>query len=235
MTLSQIYTTILHQLRKESKGLAVSPDAFTDLLRVENIALFNEEYRVFETTQEITDALRVFKSTDALSFSADGQTQSAKDSLVANYLHVTAIETTAGKKVDIVTEEEWVNRRLDAITLPTADYPIARIAGDSVYILPASITTATMYYLKSPTAPFFDYYFDANLNIVGLSVGQSYTLQAGEVYRDGTTSGSKTSTTVELEWEEPEQIKILQRILAKLGVSMDEQLVAQLAMANKNE
>lgn len=235
MTVSQIYTTILHQLRKESKGLAVSPDAFTDLLRVESLALFNEYYKSFEAVQEVTDALRPFKLTSALSFTADGQTQSGKSTLPVDYKHVSAIETTAGRRVDIVTEEEWVERRLDSITAPSVYYPIARIAGESIFILPAGITTATLYYLKTPTDPFFDYYIDANGNIMPLAVGATYTLQAGEVYRDGTTAGLKTSVTVELEWEDNEQIKIMEGILAKLGASMNEQLVAQLAVQNKNE
>jgi hypothetical protein len=136
--------------------------------------------------------------------------------------------------IDIVTDEEWVGRRHDALTIPTEDYPIGKLSGDYLYIAPREVEDVVLFYLRKPTDPVFDYYIDVNLNIVPMAVSSSHTLGTGEVYRDGTTTGSKTSTTVELEWEDIDQIKILHRILAKLGVSMDEQLVAQYAMAEKN-
>lgn len=235
MTNNDLYNALLNILRKESKGLAVSPDGFTSMLQVENLTLFNDYFKVFETSGIITDALQIFKANATISLTADGGTSSMKGDLPATYEHFTAVETATGKPVDVVTEEEWVIRRNDALTIPTSNYPILRIAGDDVYVLPASMSSVVMYYLKTPATPFFDYYLDATYNIKYLTQGQApYTLQAGEEYCDGTTSGAKTSVSIELEWDDKDKIKILHRILAKMGVGMDEQLVAQYAISKEN-
>lgn len=229
MTNNDLYKSLLNILRKESKGLAVSPDAFTDYLQIENLSLFNDECRVFEISQTVSDALRVFKTTSTRTLT------NASVSAPSDYAHLTAIhvggETTL---IDEVTDEEWVFRADDEITQPTASYPIARLADSKIYVLPSTIDSITILYLRTPTTPYFDYYYDANLNIQYLTAGQSYALQAGETYRDGTTAGTKSSISVELEWEDLDKIKILHRILTKFGVSMDEQLVAQYATSKEN-
>jgi hypothetical protein len=136
--------------------------------------------------------------------------------------------------IDVVTDEEWMFRRYDELTKPSSTYPIAKITGEYLYVLPEDIDRVLLNYLKQPTDPYFDYYTDANYNIQYLAASASYTLQTSEVYRDGTSSGTVTSATVELEWDDGEKIKILHRILAKMGVSMDEQLVAKYATSKEN-
>lgn len=370
MTNKNLYDSLLHILRKESKGLAVSPDAFSDLLRDENIALFNEHHRAFEVGQIITDALRPFKTTSKLSLTYDADYYAKYSALPANYQHITGLQVgldiaftwtnaahalgyiawdtlttsgvnitsavtalgsaectssaisglsastdytlyiyitdtsvsgdsdmpriyayipsdeevsltdlvagmntvtittdsygqinlvlraTAGKvidisatfalikesdddtivPVDVVTDEEWTFRRIDALTAPSATYPIAKIAGEGLYVLPSSLSKVILTYLKSPSTPFFDYYYDDDYNIQYLSASGTHLLTTGETGRLGETAGSTViSSTVELEWEDTEKIKILHRIVTKLGVSMDEQLVAQYATAKEKE
>lgn len=367
MTLKNIYDSLLHILRKESKGLAVSPDAFSDLLRDENIALFNDYYKAFEAGQLVTDALRPFKTStklelayntsnlcqyvalptdykhttglqvgidvnftwtddptalgylafdtltssgrnitsaittlgnaEATSSTITGLTASTAytlyvevtdTSVSANsdmprvYLLVSGAETSVtalveglntisfttdvtgqinivlraltGKDVDVsvnftlikandddtivpidmVTDEEWLFRRIDALTAPSTSYPVAKIAGENLYVLPEDIDRVILYYLKDPSTPFFDYYYDDDYNIQYLSASGSHVLTTGETGRSGEVAGATvTSSTVELEWEDTDKIKILHRILTKLGVSMDEQLVAQYATSKE--
>ena len=229
MTNNDLYKSLLNILRKESKGLAVSPDAFTDYLKVENLALFNDYYKVFEQTRIVSDAIKHLKTSSTRTLTI-GYVSAPGD-----YAHLTALhvgsETTL---IDEVTDEEWVFRADDALTVPTEDYPIARLADTNIYVLPNTIDSITVLYLRNPTTPYFDYYTDVNLNIQYLTAGQSYALQASEVYRDGTTVGTMSSLTVELEWQDLDKIKILHRILTKFGVSMDEQLVAQYATSKEN-
>lgn len=156
---------------------------------------------------------------------------------VADLSITTSLTEDNLKQIDLVTDEEWVERRLDALTKPTADYPVAKLMGGSIFVYPTSIENILLYYLRVPTTPFFDYYIDANLNIQAMSADTDYVLDAGETYRGEAvlvSSETKSSLTVELEWDEIDQIKILHRILAKLGVSMDEQLVAQYALSQKD-
>lgn len=375
MTLSKLWDSLLAILRKDSKGLAVSPDDFTKLLQVENLSLFNEYYRAFEAAQVVTDSLQRVKEFAELDLTYRGDIHANYVALPSDYVHLTGCYVGADKLdtdwqnngtppydiiaytqfntctesngyissligialpgqtkrcfsyditvspsadyslkvtvtdndisqnsdgvdlhvwssngttasaiaaktlvagdnfinftattniilltltlsdsgncdysinfelyeddgelpvIDVVTDEEWITRRYDELTKPTAEYPICMIADGNIYVAPKAVNNIFLYYLRQPTDPFFDYYIDANLNIVPMAVGTSHTLGAGEEYRDGTTTGAKTSTTVELEWEDIDQIKILHRLLAKLGVSMDEQLVAQYAISEKN-
>lgn len=385
MTLANLWDSLLAILRKESKGLAVSPDNFSDLLQVENLALFNEYYRGFEVNQSLTDAMQPFKAFAPIGLTYDYVTHANYGNLPADYSHAAQIESVdvldmvpnpAGTYVstpwklysltegvpdeptytsftrtsnnvyrivksltldeayrvtedlqtyetytnlgvyqleltledlsvssdsdlpyyfkitassgstyyradlswgtnlfyftatttpitllfyheaadlcdiqatfkitkqdpnnvyvfDRVTDEEWGQRRKDALTKPTEEYPIAKIADGKIYTLPISLGNVILYYLRTPATPYFDYYTDANLNIQPLAEDESYTLKTNEDYH-GTTSGTIASETVELEWADIDQIKILHRILAKLGVSMDEQLVAQYALSQKD-
>ena len=367
MTLSTLWDSLLYILRKESKGLAVSPDGFSDLLQVKNLSLFNEYYKVFEVNQVTTDALRAFKDVAQLDLSYDGESFSQYVALPSDYKHITGLQVGAAAvsftwtddpndvsfsspdtfastgtnitsyisalnpaeatsstisltadtdyvlkidvtdesvspesdmpsvylliegtldeqttmteglnfinfnsgavtgqiniivrkesaeavdisadftltlddsefvEIDRVTDEEWVNRRNDELTKPTATYPIARISADNIYVAPKSIDNIILFYLTTPATPFFDYYFDANLVIQAMDEDDTHVLTTGEVGRSGEAAGATvTSATVELEWEDIDQIKILHRILAKLGVSMDEQLVAQYALSQAN-
>lgn len=229
MTNNDLYKSLLNILRKESKGLAVSPDAFTDYLKVENLSLFNEYCKGIEVSQTVSDALRVFKTSSTRTLTT-GYVSAPSD-----YAHLTAIHVGGDTTlIDELTDEEWVFRQDDELTAPTTSYPIARLADTKIYVLPTTIDSITVLYIRKPTEPFFDYYIDANLNVVYMGVSTSHTLGTSEEYRDGTTSGSKTSVSVELEWEDLDKIKILHRILTKFGVSMDEQLVAQYAASKEN-
>jgi hypothetical protein len=138
-------------------------------------------------------------------------------------------------QIDILTDEEWGTRKNDALTKATSNYPIARLAGDYIYVHPVDIDSVTLLYLRKPADPFMDYYYDANDNIIPLDYNESHVLQSGETYRAGNAYPyTAHSQTVELEWEDLDTIKILHRMLAKLGVSMDEQLVAQYALSQKD-
>ncbi len=229
MTNNDLYKSLLNILRKESKGLAVSPDAFTDYLKVENLALFNEYCKGIEVSQKVSDALRVFKTSSTRTLTT-GSVSAPSD-----YAHLTAMHVGGDTiLIDQVTDEEWVFRQDDELTQPTASYPIGRLADTNIYVLPNTITSITVLYIRNPTEPYFDYYTDANYKVQYLTAGQVYALQTSEVYRDGTSSGSVTSISVELEWEDLDKIKILHRILTKFGISMDEQLVAQYATSKEN-
>jgi hypothetical protein len=375
MTNNDLYNALLRILRKESKGLAVSPDAFTDLLQVENLTLYNEYYKGFEVNQKVTDSLQKFKKVSELDLTYKGDYHAMRVALPSDYRHCTGLYVGADKlsftwanspgdpgtdegfapqgfdtltasstdltsvislgntectchvaafaadagdyvftinitdnaitpasdmptlyiydylagigytelksqlliegeqhieftstqdklafelhlatastcdltvtfdlyeddtefiPIDLVTDEEWMFRRNDELTEPTTSYPIARIADDYIYVVPKEINNIFLYYLKQPDTPYFDYYTDDDYNIQYLAVSSTHVLTTSEVYRDGTASGTVTSISVELEWNDEDKIKILHRILAKMGVSMDEQLVAQYATSKEN-
>ena len=61
---------------------------------------------------------------------------------------------------------------------------------------------------------------------------ESYPLQSGEVYRDGTDSGTVNSDTVELDWElDSDKVAIANRILVKMGLPIPNPTAMELGMA----
>jgi hypothetical protein len=89
---------------------------------------------------------------------------------------------------------------------------------------------ATDYFL-----PFFDYYTDANYNVKYLTNGQTYTLGASEVYRDGTSSGKVVGVSHELKWPDTDKINIISLLLEKLGVSLQSPEISQYAMTKEQQ
>jgi hypothetical protein len=100
-------------------------------------------------------------------------------------------------------------------------------------------------YLKQPNTPYFDWYYDANDRIIGLSESETYTLQTGERYIDkddgtvltsGSVIGSKSAgndadnKTVEMEIPDDEKRGVFYNILSKTGVSIDQGDATQYSM-----
>lgn len=57
-----------------------------------------------------------------------------------------------------------------------------------------------------------------------LTEGQSsYTLQSGEVARDGTTAGgSVTSLSVDLEWDDDDAMQVLDMIVSDVSIALSD-------------
>jgi hypothetical protein len=77
-----------------------------------------------------------------------------------------------------------------------------------------------MDYIEEPAEPAYDYYYDADGNLVYLEEGASHTLLAGEEYRDGTSIGIVNSITVELPYREEDKLIIASMILSKIGINL---------------
>jgi hypothetical protein len=101
------------------------------------------------------------------------------------------------------------------------------------------ISTSILYYMKYPNTPILDWYQDVNGNYVYLTEGEVHTWVTGEKDSNGSTKTTGdpdyTSLTVEVEWKDQDKEVIAHRILRTLGVSIDQQDVAQYAQQMKNE
>jgi len=99
--------------------------------------------------------------------------------------------------------------------------------------------TTTLYYLKYPTAPIFDYYIDVNGNYVYLAAGATHTWVTGEKDSTGAThttgDADWNSLTVELEWKDQDKLKIVTKILRNLGIRLSDAEVFQYSQQQKSE
>jgi hypothetical protein len=222
-----IYNDLMTALRKEKEGLTITPLQFSELLEWGSWEKGNADFKKYEQTQVLTDSLKALVYEDTVTFVAGSEDIA---DLSQTYWHaLNGYDDTT--RADILTQKEWSETISSTALAPQTWCPVLNVFNGVLRIFPTSITSYTLSYLKVPDTPFFDYYIDANDNIQYLTVGQAYTLQANEVYRDGTTSGTVNSISAELSYPEQDRVDVLYKILQKLGVSLNEQDALQYGMA----
>jgi len=99
--------------------------------------------------------------------------------------------------------EQFDYLRQSPIEYPTSDYPILRIIDDRVQFLPADVLYVNFIYYRVPYAPVW-----------------GYTISGGVMVYDSTTS-------TELDWDEDDQIGIIQVLLQDLGVIVSQDQIRQ--------
>jgi hypothetical protein len=150
MTIEQMHDMIKF-LKSQGQNGFHSPEQIDSALNLGSFDKFNEEKRLFESTQYISDNLRNFKT------SADITCTAGSGPLPANYDYATnAVLPSSGVKVDIVPESEWPDRRTDPIDIPSTTKPIITIRSQ-LEVYPSSVVTIGLYYLKRPATMVFGY------------------------------------------------------------------------------
>lgn len=231
-----IYEAINIAIRKDSSGGSFSPDDMTRMLRLCQNEKANSDYKQYEAHQIITDSLRSLEKSSTISLTAN-------IGVIPNdYWHIKSIIVNS-YYADIVVEQEW-RERFYSHAMPAKTWsPMARVVGSSFQVYPEA-TSALFEYFKIPTEPYFDYYLNADDNIVYLQQGTAYTLLSGETYIDkddgtertsGYTISSVENKSVELFFPELDRIDVLYRILQKLGLSLDKELQLQYGIQGENK
>lgn len=163
--------------------------------------LFNEEFKKYEETQEISDSLAVFKSNPTL-LTIDGNGQSPYPD---NYRHVTEMLCTSsltGEAKEIDTA--MLGRKLNnPNTPPTLQYPIFSLYSSYIQFYPVTIANVSIVYLKTPLQPIY-----------------AYTIVSGRYeYND--------SASVDVEWNTTDINKVAMRALSVMGITLDDTVLAQ--------
>ena len=239
--LDDLYQIILKRLRKDRKG-GVSPEDFEAFLRIRNMDYFNQMMGQEGMSNKNTTALSPFyqfhEADSQLNIiSASGLYLVGLAYLNYDWAEIMNVYHSASysdlsslTEVDLVTSAEWSERIGNAITGPSESRPIAIIGDnalnddDNMYV--SGVTTGYLVfdYYRYPVDPYFDYYVDASGNYTYLTDGQgAYTLQAGEVARDGTAAGgSVTSASQDLEWKDTDAMNILDMVYTDVVVALSD-------------
>jgi hypothetical protein len=208
-----IYRIVTTLARKDSKGNILPESDFNVLLQSASIELFDKEYKKYEQTQEITDTLRRFKviKTGAqLTIDTSG----GKITIPTDYAHKGELaykyNGTTFRPIDIVTDDQWYSRIGSFITQPSIKYPIAKMVGNYFYYSPFGVSGlqsayVELSYLRYPTTPVFA------MTINPTTYSEQYD----------------TGTSVELDWNEDDKLRISGLILAKLGITVSENSLFQ--------
>lgn len=241
MNNGQIYDFVTTILRKEKNGSALTPERF-NLMLVESMwEKANDEYRKYELSQIITDSLKELKTVDDIAIDALGEFDLSTLSSPDEYWHPSAIfydDSGDLRFIEILTDLEYAERITSTLLHPDSYYPVAKFCRDSsaneiIKFYPLASITVTFNYLRKPPEPFYDYYINANDELIYMEPGSSHLLTAGEMYRDGTTSGTPSSISVELPFPEGDRLDVIYMILQKFGIPVKDDLSLQFGAAKE--
>ena len=257
-----LYTMLLHRLRKDRKG-AVSPEEFESFLRWRNVDYYNKMFKDESSTKYNEDAIRPFLvPIEAVPVTLDTQTDwyvAALTALEEDYGHWANIwftedtvaiasppstyarpSMTNAVHLDIVSETELPERLTNAITAPSATYPVGSLTNSNLYLHGVGATGfAIISYYKLPTDPYFDYYTDASGNITYLedtSPVTTYLLAAGEIARDGSVAGETVNSSSEdLAWGDDDALNILDMIVSDVSIALSDPSSFQASLLERKE
>ena len=261
-TNDDLYQIVLDRLRKDRKG-GIRPEEFESFLRLRNLDYFNGQFPAEGATKVNQDSLRQFsifheplavtqqaatgvyyvwlKTLPSGTTTTTPDAYTYPDNVYAHWINAWA-STSATVwstlvKIDIVSHVEFLDRLNNAITAPSATSPIGYIDNEKLWLAGLTTGFVILDYYKYPTDPYFDYYTDSSGNITYLTEGQaSYTLQAGEVARDGSVAGAGvTSASADLEWGDQDAMNILDMVMTDLGVATTDQGVVQTSVMERDQ
>lgn len=211
MTLDKAYTFLNFWINK-SQGGFYPPDQLDALVDRAQMALYDDYYIKYATSQRVDDALAPFKSVFTFTNVAGGLVVSPADYLDLLTVYTASVDSTGrvvNRPVQIISEDQLPVRLNSQIVPVTVTDPIAFITTNwNLQLFPQVPQSGTVYYLRRPKAPFF-----------------SYTLVSGRVivYNPG--------SSVQLEWGDKDVNDILIKALDYIGINLSEQDVLQWAGA----
>lgn len=230
MNLQQILDHIYSRVNKDQSGNTYNLNRYNNDLLVANLEMFSYYYGLpqgyapgapfpavsAEITQKVTDSLRHL----VVNMGGDGPNDPGplvltngvaiipSDYVHYDYMNYTYISSACGNgktkypPITVLTGADWSTRvNSEILNFKVEKYPYCNFQKDYIQFRPKTIQYVNFAYWRSPKTPYYDYYKDANDNVVFMPTGTSHLLTAGETGSAGQTAGtSVVSTTVELEW-----------------------------------
>lgn len=179
-SINEIYNLIKYRSNKAGYNGTFSPEDFNLLFPRAEIRLIKKLYNEYYKSQKVSDALAPFMS-DATPIVVD---VSGQYTIPADLFHVDSItHTISGIQYEVVRVEKdrLANHLSSVIEAPSFEFPIYTQYATVLQFYPITLATATLIYLKYPTAGVYGY----TLN----GITATNTLVAGTLYTTGTYTG----------------------------------------------
>jgi hypothetical protein len=227
MKLSEAKIYLETILNKHSSGNTLSPKEYNSLLEahifsfVQNAILEQRRYVLQGTPMD--DAVYTSLLLNSLQKAVSPSLSSGTFPLPADYLSIVDMWafmlSGSMKKLELISPEEYGKRISNQLSKPISYYPVAYLLGGSMYYYPTNISSITLNYFSKPDVPLFDYYIDANYNIVPLDASETHLLTTGEYGSAGQTAGTTvTSLTTELSIPESTHQKFFDYMVGKIAM-----------------
>jgi hypothetical protein len=217
MTLEELRLIATTLIADKNPAINLPPEQWDILLHFSQLKHYKrkvglpEEYQpgqprpsqVYAITQRIDDDLAPF----SVHMGRDGELPlvipaTGEALLPADFFYPTGLlyklsnpdGTVDDKEVVLLTDKEWNDSVSSQIIMPTKSYPIGNIKNGYIRFLPKNLHFVDFTYLRKPVVPVY-----------------AYTIIDGFIEYNPTNS-------IELEWDELNQIDILYILLSDLGI-----------------
>lgn len=217
INVNKVYRVVLAVLNKEQRGL-LTPDQYNRLARLSQLDLIEKAFHdynravnrdiAFRTSTEYGDiSANIKEKIDALSKESTLSISTGTVAQPADLYKVIAISTNSrSRQIEEIQKSRLIYLNASKLTTPSSTYPVYYLEGTDIKVLPNTISTATIDYIKVPADP--------NWAFTGGGT-------AAYVY----DSGSST----DFELHPSEEIPLVTRILAYAGVIVKDPAVVQAA------
>ena len=235
MKLDVLYKTLFYISNKDQKGSRLSPEELNRLFELVDLNIMNNllgikspiqsitSQVIHEINQSVTDKIKRFKVIKGYGQTVPLISTTGYFSLPSDYLYPSVISYEyegKTKEIEILNDTDFISRKSDVIASPSMRYPIGNFQNGLIWVLPTNISRVDFIYIRKPITAFFDYYISPTNGVVYLEPNTTYTLQSGEEYRTGQTTGTVTSQSKELDFNDEMHPEYLKEMLKLMGINL---------------
>ena len=206
MVIEHIFNMITMVLNKDRRGF-VKTSQKTLAVKQAQYDYFDTQVEVYRKTRVIPACIRKFVKTATITPLTSGSAN-----LPTDFAQDASGETSCGRELTIVTQEEWMDRIHSEILAPDQQNPIAKIENGKIYVQPDEFTGIDLVYFRKPN----DFVYATTVSGDGRS----------EIFDSG------SSTDIEFSIEHTREI--VRRALLYLGVSFQNKEAFEFAV-NDNQ
>lgn len=256
MTLANVIGLVNFIIDKDIDGNTITPNQANILLDAINLELFESEYKKLLQLSAVEgkyisrfldrSPIKTFVKHDEKDIT-DGKMEFPENfayPVLLEWYAITKLPTKDGqiRQIEVVDETEFGRRRSTLSRRPPGENPFAVVRDDGIHIIPNNLAKVQLTYLCKPATPILDYCIDNITNNVVFLTTTMRLVPAGALltvhdqtlgllysnvtYRYVVTS-TQNSLTVELAWDALYHEAIVNRILQKVGVSLDSRSIEQ--------
>lgn len=202
-----IHDRINFAIKKGHTG-HIPPDQIDNEIHAESMNLWKKYVEEFERTSKIAMFLNPFKKTELITLTS-GSGVTTNDNI--NDIIPISVGTSSDVEIDILSRADYLNRINHPIKALETEYPICLIDNGTISVLPNTISSVRIYYLRPPIKP--EYKFTVS--------GDRY------IYDD--------ANSTDIEWDEVLHDEIMNRVLANLGINMREEELIRFSQIEKQQ
>ena len=205
MVIEHIYNMVSMVLNKDRRGF-VKRTQKTLAIKQAMYDHFNAEVEIYRKTGIIPASVRKFVKT------ANIVLTNGSGPMPADFSQDLTGETSCGRELTILKQEEWMDRMHSEILAPDQENPIAKIEDDKIFVQPDEFTGIKLTYFRLPDE------FVYAVTVAG----------------DGRSESFSSAGSTDIEFGIDHSKEIIRRALVILGVSFQNREAFELAL-NDNQ